>query len=53
LFTADLYRQWYEERGLPTNRLLVESFILIEPWWALRTGSVAFWMVFNMEPSAD
>jgi hypothetical protein len=52
LLVADLYRRWYGERGLPANRLLVESFILIEPWWALRTGSVPFWMVFNMEPSA-
>ena len=50
---ADLYRQWYEERGLPANRLLAESFILMEPWWTLRTGSVPFWMVFNMEPSAE
>src|SRR5215204_931993 len=50
---ADLYRWWYEEYGLPTNRLLVESFILMEPWWALRTGSVPFWMVFNTESSAD
>src|SRR5215211_1837089 len=50
---ADLYRRWYEERGLPANRLLVESFILMEPWWTLRTGSVPFWMVFNMEPSAE
>jgi hypothetical protein len=50
---ADLYRLWYEEHGLPTNRLLVESFILMEPWWALRTGSVPFWMVFNTESSAD
>ncbi len=50
---ADLYRRWYEERGLPKNRLVVESFILMEPWWALRTGSVPFWMVFNMEPSAE
>jgi hypothetical protein len=49
---ADLYRRWYEELGLPADRLLVESFILMEPWWALRTGSVPFWMVFNMEPSA-
>jgi hypothetical protein len=50
---AELYRCWYEERGLPTTRLLVESFILMEPWWTLRTGSVPFWMVFNMEPSAQ
>jgi hypothetical protein len=50
---ADLYRRWYEERGLPADRLLVESFILMEPWWVLRTGSVPYWMVFNMEPSAE
>src|SRR5205823_1527409 len=50
---ADLYRQWYGRRRMPANRLMVESFILMEPWWALRTGSVPFWMVFNKEPSAD
>jgi hypothetical protein len=50
---ADLYRWWYGKRGLKANRLLVESFILLEPYWALRTGSVPFWMKFNMEPSLD
>jgi len=50
---ADLYRWWYRERGLPTDQLLVESFILTEPYWTLRTGSVPLWMTFNMEPSAD
>ena len=48
---ADLYRWWYRQRQLQPNRLLVESFILLEPYWALRTGSVPFWMKFNMEPS--
>jgi hypothetical protein len=33
--------------------LLVESFILLEPWWALRNRLVPFWMVFNTEPSYD
>lgn len=50
---ADLYRWWYGQRRLHPNRLLAESFILMEPWWTLRTGSVPFWMVFNMQPSAD
>jgi hypothetical protein len=50
---ADLYRWWYRKRGLPANRLLVESFILLEPWWTLRTGSVPFWMKFNMGPCLD
>jgi hypothetical protein len=50
---ADLYRRWYRRRRIPANRLMVDSFILMEPWWALRTGSVPFWMVFNTGPSAD
>jgi hypothetical protein len=50
---ADLYRWWYEQRGLEANRLLVESFIVMDPWQALRTASVPFWMLFNVEPSAD
>lgn len=49
---ADLYRWWNERRGVIGNRLLVESFILHEPFWTIRTGSVPFWMVFNKEPSA-
>jgi hypothetical protein len=50
---ADLYRRWYHLRGLEANRLLVESFILMEPWWALGTGAVPFWMTPNTAPSAD
>src|SRR3546814_653287 len=46
---ADFYRRQYRERGVDANRLLVESFILMEPWWALRTGCVPFWMTFNTE----
>jgi len=49
---ADFYRWCYAERRLPANRLLVSSFIVMEPWWTLRTGSVPFWMVFNKQPSA-
>jgi hypothetical protein len=47
---ADLYRQWHAERKLPANRLLVESFILLEPFWTLRVGAVPFWMIFSTEP---
>ncbi|RUR76008.1 hypothetical protein ACF3DV_26305 [Chlorogloeopsis fritschii PCC 9212] len=52
-FVAELYRHWYKQRGMLANRLLVESFILLEPMWALRTGSVPFWMKFNMQPSLE
>ncbi|MFI5489906.1 hypothetical protein [Micromonospora echinaurantiaca] len=50
---ADLYRWWYRQRGLPADRLLVESFILIDPWWALRTGCVPYWSTFPVQSSAD
>ncbi|WP_165986112.1 hypothetical protein [Streptomyces sp. YIM 98790] len=48
---ADLYRWWYRLRGIPADRLLIESFIVMEPWWALRTGSTPFWTEFNTEPA--
>lgn len=49
---ADFYRAWYRERGLPTSRVFAESFLLLDPWWCLRTGSIPFWMVFNTGRSA-
>ena len=48
---AELYRWWYRQRDLESRRLIVESFVLLEPWLTLSTGAVPFWMVFNKEPS--
>lgn len=48
---ADFYRSMYRERGLPADRLLVESFVLLEPYWVLGTGTVPLWMKFNMDSS--
>lgn len=39
---ADLYRWWYREHRLQSNRLQIESFVMMEPYWALRTGSAPF-----------
>ena len=50
--TADLYRWWYRRSGWPADRLLVESFVLMDPYWAQRTGSVPLWLKFPVEPSA-
>src|SRR5215217_2425809 len=50
---ADLYSWWNELRGLSATRLLVDSFILMEPYWTIRTGSIPFWMVFNTECSYE
>lgn len=48
---ADFYEWWNRRRGIDERRLIVDSFILMEPYWTVRTGSVPFWMVFNKEPS--
>jgi hypothetical protein len=50
---ADLYRWWYRRRRMPANRLMVSSFAINDPTMALRTGSVPYWMRFNMQPSLD
>ncbi|MDG5816894.1 hypothetical protein QA601_17485 [Chitinispirillales bacterium ANBcel5] len=43
---ADLYRDWYRSRQIDTGRLIVQSFVLQEPFWTVRTGSIPFWLVF-------
>lgn len=50
---ADLHRWWYRQRRLRAGRLLVESSLLVDPWWTLRTGSVPFWMLSSVERSAE
>jgi hypothetical protein len=49
---ADLYRRWYVRSGVPARRLLVESFVLLDPWLVARTRSVPFWTTFPVERSA-
>lgn len=50
---ADLYRWWYRELQHAVNRLLVESFVYIQPLWTLRMGAVPFWAVFNAKSSVN
>ncbi len=50
---ADLHRRWYAERGLPGDRLLVESFIVLDPVGALRSARVPYWTVFPTRPSLE
>jgi hypothetical protein len=52
-FVAELYRWWYNQKGVLTNRLVAESFFMHEPYWVLKTGSVPFWMKLNADPSAE
>jgi hypothetical protein len=48
---AELYRWWYREREMPATRLVIDSFMLLDPWWTLRAGAVPYWSVFPVEPS--
>jgi hypothetical protein len=50
---AELFRHWYAGHGLPARRLLVSSFLLMDPVLAMRTGSVPYWAVFGTRPSLD
>lgn len=50
---AELYRRWYAQRGLPPDRLLVESFVLHDPIAALRSARVPYWTLFPVRPSLD
>jgi hypothetical protein len=50
---ADLHRWWYARRGLESRRLVADSFIVMEPYWTLRTASVPWWAKFGVEPSAE
>jgi hypothetical protein len=52
-FVADLYRWWYARRGIHPVRLLVESFILVEPYWTLRGGLTPYWAKFSTRPSVE
>lgn len=52
-FVADRYRDRYAARDRSVDRLLVQSFALVEPWWTIRTGSVPYWTAFNTRPDVE
>lgn len=52
-FVAELYRWWYRRLGRPAERLFAESFVLIDPYWVLRSGAVPYWATFNTEPGVE
>lgn len=48
---ADLHRWWYDQLGVPSDRLLAESFVYLHPWLCMRLGLVPYWTVFNDQTS--
>lgn len=51
--TAELYRAWYREMGIESKRLVVDSFLLMDPYTTLRLRAIPFWLVFCTDPSAE
>ncbi|GAB3893440.1 hypothetical protein GCM10029964_070220 [Kibdelosporangium lantanae] len=43
---ADLHHTWFTDNGITTDRLLVESFLMIDPTRTLAAGLVPLWTMF-------
>lgn len=52
-FIAEFYRDWYRRLGWQDNRLLAQTYTLLDAADTLATGSVPFWNRFHMQPSFD
>jgi hypothetical protein len=50
---AAAYREWYARHGIETRRLVVDSFLLMDPFTTLRLHALPLWLVFCTRPSAD
>jgi hypothetical protein len=51
--TAHLYREWYRNMGIEAKRLVVDSFLLMDPYTTLRLRAIPFWLVFCTDPSSQ
>ncbi len=50
---ARTVRERYAALGRPTDRLIVPSFVLGDPWRTLQIGAVPYWMFFPVRPALD
>lgn len=50
---ANMLRDWYASRGDPADRLLVSSFVLMDPWTTVNTALVPYWSFFSVQSSLD
>lgn len=51
--TARAYRDWYRDAGIEPRRLVVDSFLLSDPFTTLWLHALPFWLLFCTEPSAS
>ncbi|MGK9169135.1 hypothetical protein KXR53_22660 [Inquilinus limosus] len=52
LLTAAIHRAWYRDLGYEPTRLIVESFVLLDPYRVLRLRALPLWLLFCVERSA-
>lgn len=50
---AAIHREWYRDAGIRPTRLIVDSFLLMDPLTTLELHALPFWLLFCVEPSAD
>lgn len=49
---ADVFTTWLKGHELTPQRLLVSSFIMMDPWQTIGTGSVPYWTYFPVDDAA-
>lgn len=49
---ADVFRSFYRSRGVDASRVVAGQFLLVDPYWTIRTGSIPFWTVFAVVEAA-
>jgi hypothetical protein len=50
---ADTYAAWLRRNDIEPQRLLVSSFIVLDPWQTIDTASVPYWTYFPTSQSAQ
>lgn len=50
---AAVVRDWYANRGERSDRLVVPSFVLGDPWTTLNRAAVPFWTFFSVQPALE
>lgn len=48
---ATMLRAWHRGRGETADRLVVPSFILVDPWRMINTASTPYWAFFSVQPA--
>lgn len=48
---AQIFRDWYRQRGEDDRRLIVPSFILADPWLTITKAAVPYWTFFSVQPA--